>query len=85
MVDPQLKGRYPVRSLHHAIAIAAMCIQEQPTFRPMIGDIVVALDYVVTESDMGQPHNITSSLPSETNGKTSPQRTDTLKGSTSIQ
>ncbi|KAG6608634.1 putative serine/threonine-protein kinase PBL21, partial [Cucurbita argyrosperma subsp. sororia] len=39
LVDPLLEGCYPVRCLHHAIAIAAMCLQEQPTFRPIISDI----------------------------------------------
>lgn len=50
LVDPLLEGRYPLRCLHHAIAIAAMCLQEQPTFRPIIGDIVVALEYLASQS-----------------------------------
>lgn len=50
MVDPMLQGNYPLRSLHHAIAITAMCLQENPNLRPPIEDIVVALDYLATES-----------------------------------
>ncbi|KAH7523400.1 hypothetical protein FEM48_Zijuj06G0007100 [Ziziphus jujuba var. spinosa] len=50
LVDPLLQGRFPVRCLHHAIAITAMCLQEQPTFRPLIGDIVVALEYLASQS-----------------------------------
>lgn len=50
LVDPNLEGRYPVRSLHHIIAITAMCLQEQPNFRPLIGDIVVALEYLATQT-----------------------------------
>ncbi|KAK4744011.1 hypothetical protein SAY87_010323 [Trapa incisa] len=50
LADPLLQGRFPVRCLHHAIAITAMCLQEQPTFRPLISDIVVALDYLATQS-----------------------------------
>lgn len=50
LVDPLLQGRYPIRCLHHAIAITAMCLQEQPTFRPLIGDIVVALEYLAEQS-----------------------------------
>jgi len=50
LVDPSLQGRFPVRCLHHAIAITAMCLQEQPTFRPLISDIVVALEYLASQS-----------------------------------
>ncbi|KAB1203534.1 Serine/threonine-protein kinase PBS1 [Morella rubra] len=57
LVDPLLQGCFPVRSLHHAIAIAAMCLQEQPTFRPLIGDIVVALEYLASQSDTSEFHN----------------------------
>ncbi|KAK6916817.1 Serine-threonine/tyrosine-protein kinase, catalytic domain [Dillenia turbinata] len=48
LVDPLLHSRYPLRCLHHAIAIAAMCLQEQPTFRPLIGDVLVALEYLAS-------------------------------------
>ncbi|KAG9154231.1 hypothetical protein Leryth_000690 [Lithospermum erythrorhizon] len=50
IVDPRLEGRYPVRCMHHAVAIAAMCLQEHANFRPAIDDIVVALDYLVTQT-----------------------------------
>lgn len=57
LVDPLLQGHFPVRCLHHAIAITAMCIQEQPTFRPLIGDIVVALEYLAAQSYTSEFHN----------------------------
>lgn len=57
LVDPLLQGRFPLRCLHHAIAITAMCIQEQPTFRPLIGDIVVALEYLAAQSNTSELHN----------------------------
>ncbi|KAF5462233.1 hypothetical protein F2P56_018258 [Juglans regia] len=65
LVDPLLQGRFPVRCLHHAIAITAMCLQEQPTFRPLIGDVVVALEYLSSQSNSYEVHNsrIHSSLP----------------------
>ncbi|KAK7283793.1 hypothetical protein RIF29_13539 [Crotalaria pallida] len=50
MVDPRLRGNYPLRSLHHAISVTAMCLQENPSCRPVINDIVVALEYVATQS-----------------------------------
>ncbi|XP_020216294.1 probable serine/threonine-protein kinase PBL21 [Cajanus cajan] len=50
MVDPLLQGNYPIRCLHNAVAITAMCLQEKPNLRPSIGDIVVALEYLASES-----------------------------------
>lgn len=46
MVDPALEGRYPVRGLYQALAIAAMCTQEQPSLRPQISDVVNALNFL---------------------------------------
>lgn len=50
LLDPHLEGLVPARCLHHAVAVTAMCLQEQPTYRPMIGDIVVALEYLAAQS-----------------------------------
>uniref|UniRef100_A0A7N0TAM2 Protein kinase domain-containing protein n=1 Tax=Kalanchoe fedtschenkoi TaxID=63787 RepID=A0A7N0TAM2_KALFE len=44
MADPQLEGQYPRKSLFQALAISAMCIHEQPTSRPAISEVVVALN-----------------------------------------
>ncbi|XWS71766.1 hypothetical protein CRYUN_Cryun03dG0166800 [Craigia yunnanensis] len=48
MVDPLLQGQYPVRGLYQALAIAAMCVQEQPNMRPAISDVVMALSYLAS-------------------------------------
>ncbi|KAI3450495.1 hypothetical protein Pfo_007160 [Paulownia fortunei] len=49
MADPALEGQYPVRGLYQALAIAAMCVQEQPNMRPLIADIVTALNYLASQ------------------------------------
>lgn len=49
MADPALEGQYPVRGLYQALAIAAMCVQEQPGMRPIIADIVTALNYLASQ------------------------------------
>ncbi|KAK9158070.1 hypothetical protein Scep_004644 [Stephania cephalantha] len=49
MADPLLQGQYPVRGLYQALAVAAMCVQEQPTMRPLIADVVTALTYLATQ------------------------------------
>ncbi|KAJ7957975.1 Protein kinase [Quillaja saponaria] len=51
LVDPDLQGRYPSRYLNHAIDITAMCLQEKQNLRPPIGDIVMALEYLASQSD----------------------------------
>ncbi|KAK4441134.1 putative serine/threonine-protein kinase PBL5 [Sesamum alatum] len=60
MADPALEGQYPVRGLYQALAIAAMCIQEQPSMRPQITDIVNALNYLVTQKYDPKIHPIQS-------------------------
>ncbi|KAL2486611.1 Serine/threonine-protein kinase CDL1 [Abeliophyllum distichum] len=50
MADPALKGQYPKRGLYQALAIAAMCIQEKPNTRPLISEVVTALDYLASQT-----------------------------------
>lgn len=49
MADPMLQGQYPARGLYQALAVAAMCVQEQPTLRPLIADVVTALSYLASQ------------------------------------
>lgn len=44
-----LRGQYPSRGLYQALAIAAMCVQEQPNMRPVITDVVTALTYLASQ------------------------------------
>ncbi|KAJ4753965.1 Protein kinase superfamily protein [Rhynchospora pubera] len=50
MADPALQGHYPPRGLYQALAVAAMCVQEQPTMRPLIADVVTALTYLASQN-----------------------------------
>uniref|UniRef100_A0A2N9GZT0 Protein kinase domain-containing protein n=1 Tax=Fagus sylvatica TaxID=28930 RepID=A0A2N9GZT0_FAGSY len=58
MVDPLLQGQYPMRGLYQALAIAAMCVQEQPTMRPVIADVVTALNYLASQKYDPQIHPV---------------------------
>lgn len=58
MADPLLRGRYPMRGLYQALAVAAMCLQEQAATRPLIGDVVTALTYLA--SQMYDPNTSTA-------------------------
>lgn len=51
LVDPLMQGRFPRRCLNYAIAITAMCLNEEANFRPLISDIVIALEYLATQSN----------------------------------
>lgn len=50
MADPMLQGQYPLRGLYQALAVAAMCVQEQPNLRPLIVDVVTALTYLAAQT-----------------------------------
>ncbi|XP_039059520.1 probable serine/threonine-protein kinase PBL5 isoform X2 [Hibiscus syriacus] len=66
MVDPLLQGQYPVRGLYQALAIAAMCVQEEPNMRPAVSDVVMALNYLASQKyDSSSPvHSSRKSMPS---------------------
>ncbi|KAG6407298.1 hypothetical protein SASPL_130285 [Salvia splendens] len=49
MADPLLEGEYPEKSLYQALAIAAMCLQEDAPPRPLISDVVTALEFLSAE------------------------------------
>ncbi|KAI4373028.1 hypothetical protein MLD38_011198 [Melastoma candidum] len=48
MADPSLQGLYPATGLYQALAVAAMCVLEQPDMRPVIADVVTALSYLAS-------------------------------------
>lgn len=51
VADPLLNGNYPIKCLHQAVAIVAMCLQEEASTRPYMSDVVVALEYLATVQD----------------------------------
>ncbi|XVE79692.1 hypothetical protein DITRI_Ditri14bG0078300 [Diplodiscus trichospermus] len=75
MIDPLLQGQYPVRGLYQALAISAMCVQEQPNMRPAISDVVMALNYLASQKyDRNNPvqsseRSMASSMVSRDNDK----------------
>lgn len=50
MADPTLEGQYPMRGLYQALAVAAMCLQEEAATRPLMGDVVTALSYLASQT-----------------------------------
>ncbi|XP_065864599.1 probable serine/threonine-protein kinase PBL23 isoform X1 [Euphorbia lathyris] len=46
MADPLLEGKFPKKGLYQALAIAAMCLQEEAGTRPLMSDVVTALEFL---------------------------------------
>ncbi|KAG6754545.1 hypothetical protein POTOM_040332 [Populus tomentosa] len=51
IADPLLGGKYLKKSLYQALVIAAICIQEEADRRPLITDVVMALEYLTMPID----------------------------------
>lgn len=51
MADPLLEDKYPIKGLYQALAVAAMCLQEEATTRPLISDVVIALEYLAVDTN----------------------------------
>ncbi|XP_072987538.1 probable serine/threonine-protein kinase PBL23 [Typha latifolia] len=67
MADPMLQGKYPMKGLFQALAVAAMCLQEEAGGRPLISDVVTALEYLADSSSYsieGSKEAIPKKLPS---------------------
>ncbi|KAL3523401.1 hypothetical protein ACH5RR_016235 [Cinchona calisaya] len=46
IADPLLKMQFPERSLNQAVGITAMCLQDEPSVRPLISDVVNILGFL---------------------------------------
>uniref|UniRef100_A0A804LBE7 Protein kinase domain-containing protein n=1 Tax=Musa acuminata subsp. malaccensis TaxID=214687 RepID=A0A804LBE7_MUSAM len=67
MADPLLEGNYPLKGLYQALAVAAMCLQEEAGNRPLISDVVTALEYLSSppnEASQSSKESISRSLSS---------------------
>lgn len=80
MIDPVLQGQYPVRGLYQSLAIAAMCVQEQPNMRPVISDVVTALNYLASQKydPQTQPNQSSQKRPSSPKQEQDDDKRETL-------
>ncbi|XP_050881464.1 probable serine/threonine-protein kinase PBL23 isoform X1 [Lathyrus oleraceus] len=51
MADPLLGDNYPIKGLYQALAVAAMCLQEEADTRPLISDVVTALEFLANKKE----------------------------------
>ncbi|KAJ4726104.1 Kinase family protein [Melia azedarach] len=65
MADPLLEGNYPIKGLYQALAVAAMCLQEEAGTRPLMSDVVTALEYLANKREEAGIEDIVNSSPPE--------------------
>ncbi|KAA8550639.1 hypothetical protein F0562_002323 [Nyssa sinensis] len=46
LADSLLQGYFPVKCLNQAVAVAAMCLQDDASTRPLMSDVVTALSFL---------------------------------------
>lgn len=51
MADPLLRKQFPKKGLNEAVAIAAMCLQEEAGARPFMSDVVTALGFLSNSTE----------------------------------
>ncbi|XP_038899485.1 probable serine/threonine-protein kinase PBL25 [Benincasa hispida] len=71
LADPLLGGDFPIRALNQAVAVAAMCLHEEASARPLISDVVTALSFLGAE-DMHSSQSSSSSDADETSSLSKP-------------
>ncbi|XP_051226262.1 probable serine/threonine-protein kinase PBL23 [Lolium perenne] len=75
IADPLLQKQYPVKGLYQALAIASMCLQEEPSNRPKISDVVDALTFL-SEQKFHPPQDREAGHAKGRDCSTNPPRTD---------
>ncbi|XP_021767524.1 probable serine/threonine-protein kinase PBL24 [Chenopodium quinoa] len=53
LADPLLQCEFPVKGFNQALAIAAKCLREEPSARPMMSDVVANLMCLTTDNYNG--------------------------------
>ncbi|XP_008809102.1 probable serine/threonine-protein kinase PBL21 [Phoenix dactylifera] len=87
LADPLLEGCYPPRAFHQLVVVASMCLQDQAHVRPIMHDVVIALNHIASQpyipdhdsKIMSAP--ATPSSPSLHAASTPSRRRNTRKGS----
>ncbi|XP_051198573.1 serine/threonine-protein kinase PBL27 [Lolium perenne] len=55
MADPALQGRYPSKDLEMALAVAFICVQQEPAMRLPIGDLVKVMSLLAYDNGTEEP------------------------------
>lgn len=63
LVDPLIKGEYPAKALNQVVAMAAMCLQEEDSVRPLMADVVMTLGFLTAMPPEPPSVNVPSTSP----------------------
>ncbi|XP_060201657.1 probable serine/threonine-protein kinase PBL7 [Lycium barbarum] len=61
MADPTLQGHFPAKGLQQALIVAGMCVDEQPTKRPSIAEVVTFLTHIASGKYDSESRDVKSS------------------------
>ncbi|KAG5607904.1 hypothetical protein H5410_029396 [Solanum commersonii] len=77
LADPRLGKSFPVKGLNQAVGVTAMCLQDEPMVRPLIGDVVAALTFLtMPQPDDPIPSSPPAPTPTSNIEKSSPNNED---------
>ena len=51
LVDPLLKGKFPLKALNQVVAMGAMCLNEEAADRPSMSEVVNVLSFLEDYND----------------------------------
>lgn len=57
ILDPSLQGQYSLKDAVQVAAIAAMCVQPEADYRPLMADVVQSLVPLVKNRSVSKPCN----------------------------
>ncbi|KAG6511978.1 probable serine/threonine-protein kinase PBL26 [Zingiber officinale] len=57
LIDPLLDGDFNLKELNQLVAVAAMCLQEESTVRPLMTDVVMTLSFLTTGPSSSPPED----------------------------
>lgn len=63
IVDPAIKDTMDTKHLYQVAAVALLCVQSEPTYRPLISDVLQSLIPLVS-LELGGTLRLTTSTPS---------------------
>ncbi|KAK4762767.1 hypothetical protein SAY86_008535 [Trapa natans] len=75
MADPLLKRKFPEKALNQVVALAAMCLQEEASVRPLMSDVVATLSFLMSVTE-DPPKPAQPDLPSHEAGGKSDAHSD---------
>lgn len=65
ILDPQLDGKYSIKSAQKLAAVANRCLARNPKMRPKMSQVLEMVNHIVEGTEMGNPHEPINILSTE--------------------